>query len=195
MSATPHRLFGHSHYHSSEPLSFLVRVIARTLAITRNHCLNGWAWRAAPTSRRPVRSFITPLAAAISRREPIVDMILDPDASTEHRHVTKDPLPANATLRSNNAMPPYTHIMGDLHEIIDFRAFTDSRVARGTAIDRRIGADLDIVLNNDAAELRHLGRARLARHVPKAILANSYTRMQQDAITQKCVLIEQLGAI
>ena len=46
------------------------------------------------------------------------------------------------------------HIVGDLDQIVDLGAFPDHGVAAAAAIDRRIGADLDIVLDNDTAELR-----------------------------------------
>ena len=57
-------------------------------------------------------------------------------------------------------------IVGDLHEIVDLGAFADDRVGHRAAIDRGVGADLDIVLDDDAADLRNALRA--ARRRPRS---------------------------
>ena len=51
----------------------------------------------------------------------------------------------NANLGCHNRIFADFHIVGDLHEVVQFHApADDSRVHNGT-VDRRIGADLDIV--------------------------------------------------
>ena len=54
---------------------------------------------------------------------------------------------------------PIDDVVADLHEIVDLGAFADDRVAIGAAVDRRPGADLDVVLDDDAADLRHFQMA------------------------------------
>ena len=56
-------------------------------------------------------------------------------------------------------MPADRHIVTDLDLIVDFRAFADHGVAQTAAIDGRSGADLDVVLDQDAAGLRYLQMA------------------------------------
>ena len=45
-------------------------------------------------------------------------------------------------------------VMANLHEIVDFRALADDCFAKTSAINGRIGADLDIVADLDDADLR-----------------------------------------
>ena len=48
------------------------------------------------------------------------------------------------------------HAVRDLHEVVDLRAGADARLADGRTIDRRLRADLHVVLDDDAADLRNL---------------------------------------
>ena len=59
-------------------------------------------------------------------------------------------------------------VVADLHEIVDLRALADHRVAVCAAIDGHAGADLDVVLDDDPADLRHFEMApRGPRAKPK----------------------------
>src|ERR1700736_6631150 len=56
-------------------------------------------------------------------------------------------------------MSPNRDVCYDAHDIADPRFLPDDRVAHGAAIDRRIGADLDAVLNYDPANPRSPGKS------------------------------------
>ncbi len=73
-------------------------------------------------------------------------------------------------------MPADQHIVGDLHEIVDLGALADHGVADRAPIDRGVGADLDIVLDDDAADLRHLDVAGRSHHVAEAVLSDASSR-------------------
>ena len=66
----------------------------------------------------------------------------------------------NADLADDHAVPADLRVVPDLHQIIDLGAFADHRVAQRAAVDGGAGADLDPVLDDDAAELRNLDVAR-----------------------------------
>ena len=57
---------------------------------------------------------------------------------------------------------PIATLWRDLHEIVDLGALADHGVADRAAVDRGVGADLDVVLDDDAPDLRDLadGRSR-----------------------------------
>lgn len=80
---------------------------------------------------------------------------------------------------------PERHIVSDLHQVIELRARTDYGVAGGTTIDRRIGTDLNVIFNDDTAELRHRQKTRLGRRETISLLTDPgpgvslYTRAQQ----------------
>jgi len=50
----------------------------------------------------------------------------------------------------------------DVHEVVELRPAADARRAESPAIDGAVRADLDVVLDDDGADLRDLGPA-LAR--------------------------------
>ena len=56
-------------------------------------------------------------------------------------------------------MPADGHIVADLDLVVDFGAFADHGVAQAAAVDGGSGADFDVVLDQDAAGLRHLQMA------------------------------------
>ena len=91
-------------------------------------------------------------------------------------------------------MPADHHIVGDLHQVVDLGALADHGVAQAPAVDRGAGANLDVVLNDNAADLRHLDVALGARHVAEAVLADVATRMNDDAIADRRVRDGAVGA-
>ena len=84
----------------------------------------------------------------------------------------------DADLGDQHAMPADLHIVADLDQIIDLAAFADHRVAQRAAVDGGAGADLDTVLDDDAAQLRNLDMARRRRGKAETGLAD--LRARQD---------------
>src|SRR5690606_3508099 len=76
----------------------------------------------------------------------------------------------------------------NLNQIIDFCAFADNRVIQRTAINRGIGANFDIVLNDDAAKLGNLLQTGRTRNITETILSNPDTRMERNVITNESAL-------
>src|SRR5262249_7856915 len=70
----------------------------------------------------------------------------------------------------------------------------DHCVAVGTAVDRGIGANLDIVLDDHAADLRHLYVSGLARQIAEAVLTDARARVNDDAVTDERMLDRRSGA-
>ena len=74
----------------------------------------------------------------------------------------------------------------DLHQIVDLGALADDGVADRAAVDRGVGADLDVVLDDDAADLRHLRDARAAPGtIAEAVLADARAGMDDDAVADQ----------
>ena len=82
-------------------------------------------------------------------------------------------------------MPPNHDVVPDLDEIINFRALADDRVLKGAPIDGRIGADLDVVLDDDPADLRHLEVPAGAHGEAEAVLADAHARMDDDPVADE----------
>ena len=60
-------------------------------------------------------------------------------------------LPAMPTCAASSARAPDADAVRDLHEVVDLRAGANPRFADRGPIDRRVGADLDVVFDHDAA--------------------------------------------
>ena len=85
---------------------------------------------------------------------------------------------APSSTRTDPAMPtcamirhstPDPHVVRDLHEVVDLRAGADHRVVDAPAVDRRVRADLDVVLDDAAADVRNLQMLAVALHVAEAV--------------------------
>jgi hypothetical protein len=73
--------------------------------------------------------------------------------------------------------------MSDHHEVVDLGAGLDARLADCRAIDRRVGAQLDVVFDDDAGDLRDLlVRAVATAHEAIAVAADHDAILDHDAI-------------
>ena len=75
--------------------------------------------------------------------------------------------------------------MRDLHKIINFRSRPDHRVGAAAAVDGSVGADLDIILDQDAAQLRNLEVPVRAGRKPKPVLADAGAGMNGNPLADK----------
>ena len=76
--------------------------------------------------------------------------------------------------------------MSELDEIVDLGALADHRIVHGAAVDRRIGTDLDPVLQDDAADLDKLDHAAFwSRRIAETILADPGTRVDDDFVANQ----------
>src|SRR5271170_71106 len=68
-----------------------------------------------------------------------------PHLPADHGKISDRYAARYADLRDDQAVPSDRAVVSDLDEIVDFRAFANDRIAGRAAIDRGVGADLDIV--------------------------------------------------
>src|ERR1043166_3533844 len=84
----------------------------------------------------------------------------------------------NPHLSANDAMTPNDDVVGDLDEVIDFRAFSHGGTAETRAIDRAVRPDLNVVANHYVAHLRDFFVPALHEFVAEAIAANHHAWLQ-----------------
>src|SRR5262245_13019838 len=82
-------------------------------------------------------------------------------------------------------MPANADIVAHMNQVVDLCALADDRVADCTTIDGRAGPYLDIVLNDNAPDLRHLEMPIAAHHVSKAVLTDLAARMNDDPVADQ----------
>ena len=98
-------------------------------------------------------------------------MVGDADLTGEHGEVADRNAARYADLRDNQAMAADRAVVSDLHEIIDLRAFTDHRIAGSAAVDSGVRTDLDVVLDDDAPDLRDFLVTLRRRQIAEAVHA------------------------
>src|SRR5262249_14905531 len=98
------------------------------------------------------------------------DVVGNADLSGHHHLIAHDTSAGNAGLAGEQAVAADLDVVRDLDQIVDLAPLADHGVADRTAVDGRVGADLDVVLNDDPSDLRHLGVALPAWQVAKAVL-------------------------
>ncbi len=69
-------------------------------------------------------------------------------------------------------MFPECDVMGDLDEVIDLGAASDDGGAEGAAVDGDVGADFDVVVDDDLADLGDFAVLSVIEDVAEAIGAD-----------------------
>jgi hypothetical protein len=92
--------------------------------------------------------------------------------------------PGDTRLRGYDAVLADRYIVSDLNQIVDFRSPADNRTPKRSPIDRRVGADLDVVFDLHSSYLRNLDPSVAVPGVTEAVTADDYTGVQDDAISQ-----------
>src|SRR5690606_2271318 len=84
-------------------------------------------------------------------------------------------------------VPANDNVMANLNEIINLCTFADDRIAQRAPIDGAVRADLDIVLNDHAADLRNLQVSLRSHGETEAILADRDSGVDDDVIAYERV--------
>src|SRR6187549_928095 len=87
--------------------------------------------------------------------------------------------------RRHHAMAPNLAVVPNLNEVVDLGPFADHGIADRAAVDGRVRADLDIVLDDDPADLRDFPIAGGAGQKAKAILSDAHAPMDHDAVADQ----------
>ena len=98
-------------------------------------------------------------------------MIGNADLSGQRGEVAIVTLPDMPTC-NDQAMPANGNVVSDLHEVVDLGALADDGIAGGAAVDRGIGANLDLILD-DRAGFAEFFDGREFGKKPKLVLADA----------------------
>ena len=118
---------------------------------------------------------------------PIVMWSATPDLTAQHGKISHRHAARYADLGDDQAMPSDRAVVSDLDEIVDLGSLADDRIARRAAVDRGIGADFDVVLNDDAPGLRDLLMASRRRQITETVLADANAGMDDNAVADQGV--------
>src|SRR5665213_1639182 len=118
--------------------------------------------------------------AADPRARADLDMTDRSGLSADGDKVAKPGTAGNTGLGHQDAISSDLNVVRHLNQIVDHGAAADHRVRAGAAIDRGIGANLDIVADDDTAQLRDLDEALGIDGKPEAVLPDATAREQSD---------------
>src|SRR6185369_9568866 len=124
-----------------------------------------------------------------------LEVVVDAHLRAQRDVVTDRQAAREADLGREQAVPADGHIVTDLDLIVDFGALADHRIAQAAAVDGGAGADLDMVLDQDPAGLRHLQMALGAEEDEAiAVLPDAAGGMDQDIVANQRELDRRAGA-
>jgi hypothetical protein len=84
-------------------------------------------------------------------------------------------------------MAPYVHVVTDLHQVVEFDAVFDDRVAQCTTVDAGVGTNLHVVADAHSAQLLDLDPGTFFRRKAKAIGPDHGTGMHDATRTDMAV--------
>src|SRR5262249_28325062 len=119
-----------------------------------------------------------------------VDVIGDADLPRDHDVVARTRRAGDADLADDQVVPADAAIVRDLHEVVDLRAAPDKRYRERAAVDRRAGADLDVVLEFDRTELRNLLMLAGVEPIAEAVRPDHGVGVNEDAMTDNRPVIQ-----
>jgi hypothetical protein len=115
----------------------------------------------------------------------------DTGLSAHHYIFTKFSRTCHERTPGQNAIFTYLNIMRNLHEVIQFCAFTDNCRAKSGAVDRGIRTDLYIILNDNITDLRNFFVIIFrVRGKTKSITTNNSTGVNSAVISDLAIVVD-----
>ena len=100
----------------------------------------------------------------------------------------------DADLGDDDAAAAEADVVADLHQVIEAGTGADDGVLHGAAVDGGVGADLDVVLDQHAAELGNGEVAGFGVGEAEAFLADTDAGGQRHAVAEEGVADADMGA-
>src|SRR6186997_354147 len=115
------------------------------------------------------------------------DVSVKANARAQNNKILKRRTTRNSGLSNDNAMSADAHIVAYLNQVVDLGALADDRVTDGATVHRCSGSDFNVILNDNAANLRHFEMSVAAHHKAKSILPYIASRMHNDPVANQSV--------
>src|SRR5439155_1537794 len=117
---------------------------------------------------------------AVTDREVVGDRHLP----AEHDPLADPARPGDPHLGHDDRVRTDLDVVTDLDEVVELGPAADDRLPQGGAVDRGVGADLDIVLDQHGADLSDLPVRFAVEDVAEAVGADHGARMDHDALAE-----------
>src|SRR5436190_16561718 len=98
-------------------------------------------------------------------------------------------------LRNEHAMFADFHVVPDLDQVVDLGPLAYYRFTQGRAIDRRPGADLNVVLDPDDSDLRNLVMLAIVHGEAVSVRADDDTGVNDAPATDAGAIVDDYAGI
>lgn len=117
-------------------------------------------------------------------------MVFYRSTATNNNAIAQGYRTSESAVSSHDAEPPHYTVVGYLHEVVDFAAIANDRGTEFSPIYARIGANFNIMPNNNIANLRYFYQtlAIITGPVTKTIGANTYVGMKNTVTANDTTL-------
>src|SRR5205823_3624485 len=109
-----------------------------------------------------------------------LDMPNDTSLTANQDTLTDPHTAGNSGLRCDDGILADHNVVCDLHEIIDLRALLNPRPSEPGAINGRVGADLDIIVDLNHPQLLNLLLLAIDHFKAKTVRANHYSTVNDN---------------
>src|SRR2546423_4390125 len=113
------------------------------------------------------------------------EMPADPGLTSEYRSVADRHGSRDPDLRHHQTFLANAHVVGDVHQIVDFGAVADDGVVDAATVDCSIGTNLDIVADDTAAHMGNLLVGSIAKDVTESVAADARTGVNEHSLPQR----------
>ena len=107
----------------------------------------------------------------------------------EGRMVSDGNAAGDSALGDDQRMGPELHVVADRDQPTQFRAGADHRAAQGGAVDGSVGPDLDVVLEDDVADLGNLVMNASVRRIAVAVGSDGSVGVNDDAVSDDAAVV------
>ena len=117
-------------------------------------------------------------------------MIREPDLPRRHDAAPEPARARDPDLGDDDRVLADLDVVADLDEVVDLGPLTDDGPAQRRPVDRRVGADLDVVLDDHAADLRDLAVRASVEGIAEAVTADHRAGVHDDATAEMHALAQ-----
>src|SRR5947208_3096731 len=113
------------------------------------------------------------------------DVVVDAHLPGEHDPASDPARSRNPHQRHDDRVLTDLDVVADLHQVVDLGPAADDRLAERGSIDRRVRADLDVVLEPYGAHLGNFPVCLAVEDVAEAVGADHGARVDHDALAER----------
>src|SRR5207237_360552 len=108
-----------------------------------------------------------------TRPSPDREVAADSGLARQDRPVANCYRTCNSDLCHQQAFLANAHVVGDVNEVVDLSSVANDGVVDAAAVDGGVGANLDVVTDDTAADVRNLLVRAIPKHVPEPVTSDS----------------------